>query len=252
MKQLPDDGLIHRFIPALMGSRVHNRQGDARRAVEQWTRVLSYLHEVTGPAHISFNPAAREMFDQEETYKCWLSESVYESSPQLASHLGKHGGLLARTALTFHALCDPRSHVLTEQTMWLAVQYCRRVAKHAAAMFNGVLGTSPAIALAQSLGRSIVADGPLLTTVNRQWMSDHCTEFRKAEDRVKREAVQILEDADWLEQTAGARSYGGWPTKWHVHDRLSQMFAQQGTEWRARRAAVREAIGMEGVTDFIE
>jgi hypothetical protein len=76
-------------------------------------------------------------------------------------------------------------------------------------------------------------------------MSSHCTEFRKADDRVRREAVQILEDADWLEAPVGARAYGGWPRAWNVHERLHTQFSREDEEWRARRAAVRQAIGLE-------
>jgi hypothetical protein len=245
MKQLPDDGLVHRFIPAIMQMRDHNRKGDARPAEAEWAGVLRWLREKTSTRHIEMSPGARKVFDAEEAHKSWLSDSVYESSPQLASHLGKHGGMLARVALTFHACTEPQLDVLSEQTMWLAIKFMRRVAKHAGAMFDGILGTSPPLALARALARSIVAEVGALTTIGRDWMSSHCTEFRKADDRVRREAVQILEDADWIEAKPGARSYGGWPRSWDVNDQVGQLFSRQGVEWRARRAAVREAIGME-------
>ena len=99
--------------------------------------------------------------------------------------------------------------------------------------------------MARALGRSIVAEAGALTTIGRDWMSSHCTEWRKAEDRVRREAVQVLEDADWIEAKPGARSYGGWPRAWDVNDQVMALYSRQGDEWRARRAAVREAIGME-------
>nr|WP_298717246.1 DUF3987 domain-containing protein [uncultured Steroidobacter sp.] len=245
MKQLPDDGLVHRFIPAIMGMRDHNRKGDARPAEAEWASVLRWLRENTRTRHIEMSAGARKLFDEEERHKSWLSDSVYESSPQLASHLGKHGGMLARVALTFHACTDPNADALPEQTMWLAIKFMRRVAKHSAAMFDGILGTSPPLALARALGRSIVAEAGVLTTIGRDWMSSHSTEFRKADDRVRREAVQILEDADWIEAKPGARSYGGWPRSWEVNDQVMTHYSRQGVEWRARRAAVREAIGLE-------
>lgn len=245
MKQLPDDGLIHRFIPAIMGPRSSMRKGDARHAIAHWNGVLTRLRRMP-PAFIELSPEARQLFDQEDAHKSWLSEALYESSPPLASHLGKHGGMLARVALTFHAIVEPQSKFISGQTMWNAILFCRHVARHAGAMFDGILSTSTALSLARALGRSIVAEVGALTTIGRQRMSDHCAEFRKEDDdRVKREAVQILEDADWLEQSAGARSYGGWPTKWTVHERLWNLYSTQGEEWRQRRAAVREAIGLQ-------
>lgn len=42
-------------------------------------------------------------------------------------------------------------------------------------------------------------------------MASHCQTFRKAEEPLQREAVQMLEDADWLSAETHVRSYGGWP-----------------------------------------
>ena len=246
MRKLPDDGLIHRFIPVIIGPRTYERSGDAREAIQYWSTWIDWLIDHIHPAAVTMEPDAKRLFDEEERSKSWLSESIYEASPQLASHLGKHNGMLARVALTFHALNDPGTLVLRARTMWMAVKFCRRVAKHAATMFDSILSTSPALSLARSLARSIVAEASMLTTIGRDWMSNHCAEFRNADDRVRREAVLVLEDADWLEPFPGARAYGGWhTTKWTIHERLASMFAREGQEWRARRMAVREAIGLE-------
>jgi hypothetical protein len=99
--------------------------------------------------------------------------------------------------------------------------------------------------MARALGRSIVAESGTLTTLGRAWLSNHCADFRKeTDDRVRQEAVHILEDADWLEPIPGLRSYGGWPTNWNINLQLFQLFSKEGETWRARRAAVKEAIGM--------
>jgi hypothetical protein len=164
MKQLPDDGLIHRFIPVILNSPNWDAQGDAREAQALFDAMLRYLHQNMPGAIIQMSPEARDLFEAERKHKAYLSDCVYESSPQLASHLGKHGGMLARIALTFHACSEPNSKVLSAETMGTAIRFMRHVAKHAAAMFDGILGTSEPLALARALGRSIVAEGSVLNT----------------------------------------------------------------------------------------
>ncbi len=243
MKQLPNDGLIHRFIPVIMSTAAIDVQGDARQRLDEWDQTLRRLRDNSRPGVVQMSQGARRIFEDEHRYVKTLVSPTYEFAPSLASAMGKHGGMLARVAQTFHGCTYLGETELRAETMWKAVLFLRKVRRHQAALFNEILGTSEALALAKSLGRSIVADGPLLTTVGRQWMSDHCADWKKADDRVRREAIQILEDADWLEQSSGARTYGGWPSKWSVHDQLSRMFSTEGEAWRARRAAVREAIG---------
>jgi hypothetical protein len=83
-----------------------------------------------------------------------------------------------------------------------------------------------------------------MTTIGRDWMTQHCQLFKKtSDDRLRREAVQVLEDADWLMAQTHVRSYGGWPSKYSVHPEVFKIFAREGEQWRARRAAVRDAIG---------
>ena len=118
----------------------------------------------------------------------------------------------------------------------------RRVRRHAYYLYSGILSTSTAFDLGQALARSIAAAPEPITTIGRDWMTQHCLAFKKADDRVRREAVQFLEDADWLEAAIGVRSYGGWSSKFHVHPRVFELYARDGEDWRTRRAAVLDAI----------
>ena len=45
--------------------------------------------------------------------------------------------------------------------------------------------------------------------IGRKQIDDACQAFKKAEDRLRREAVQILEDADWLSAHTHVRTYAG-------------------------------------------
>jgi hypothetical protein len=245
MKNMPEDGLIQRFVPCIMGAPDLEADGDCTAEIAIWEQCLRWAYHFTSGHHeIQFSPEAREMFAYESKEQRKLTMATEGIAPSYAAHLGKHPGMLAEVALTFHVFSgrQPGPEIDTE-TMGRAILYMRRVRKHAYCLYSGILSASPAFELAQALGRSIVAADEPMTTVGRDWMTQHCQAFKKADDRLRREAVQILEDADWLEAGSGARGYGGWPSKYAVHEKVFQMFAREGEQWRARRAAVRDAIG---------
>lgn len=244
MKNMPEDGLIQRFVPCIMGTPDIDADGDCNAEIQHWEQVIRWAYQFTSSSchRVRFNSEAREMFEYERKEQRKLTMATEEMAPSYAAHLGKHPGMLAEVALTFHVFSGHQpGPEIDAQTMKIAILYMRRVRKHAYYLYSGILNTSPAFELAQALARSIVAADEPITTVGRDWMTQHCQAFKKADDRLRREAVQLLEDADWLE--AGSGSYRGWPSKYAVHERVCQMFAREGEQWRERRAAVREAIG---------
>lgn len=250
MKLMPEDGLIQRFVPCILAAPNVDAKGDARQALQEWGRWLEWAYTFTASnAHspVTLSGEAREMFDEEVKSIYRLVGATEDLAPAYASHLGKHPGMLAEIALTFHVFSDAPGRVPTDQisgpTMQYAIRYMRKVRRHAYTLYSSILSSAPAFELAQALARSIVASEEKMTTCGRDWMTQHCQAFKKADDRLRRDAVQILEDADWLEAQAGVRAYGGWPSKYSIHPKVFELFATEGEQWRARRAAVRDAIG---------
>lgn len=250
MKQMPEDGLIQRFVPCIMASPHLDASGDARPAMAEWSRRLEWTYQVTTvgfPTEVSLEAEARALFDAEQRQLRQLVVSTEEFSPAYAAHLGKHSGMLAEVALTFHVLGAEVGRPLPAQVgagaMRYAIRYMRKARRHAHTLYSSILSSAPAFELARALARSIVAAEEPVTTVSRDWMTQHCQAFKKAEDRLRREAVQILEDADWLSADTLVRAYAGWPRGYRVHHRVAELFAREGEQWRARRAAVRDAIG---------
>lgn len=246
MKNMPEDGLIQRFVPCIMGAPNLDACGDCTNEIQYWERCIRWAYNFTSSSHqiVCLSPNARQMFEWERKQQRTLTMATEGFASAYAAHLGKHPGMLAEVALTFHVFSgrEPGPEI-DEQTMDTAIRYMRRVRKHAYYLYSGILSTSPSFELAQALARSIVASEIPITTIGRDWMTQHCQAFKKAEDRLRREAVQFLEDADWLEAGYGVRGYGGWPSKYAVHEKVFSMFAREGEQWRARRAAVRDAIG---------
>lgn len=155
--------------------------------------------------------------------------------------------MLGEIALVFHvfgsALGEQPANELGEEAMHRAIRYLRKARRHAHALYTSILSSAPAFELASALARSIVASETVITTVARDWMTQHCQMFKKADNETRLAAVQILEDSDWLSAQTHVKTYGGWPRGYSVHPKVFEIFAREGEQWRARRAAVRDAIG---------
>jgi hypothetical protein len=224
-----------------------NATGDARSALRDWGARLERaykLTETTFPTHVRFSEGARALFEAEVRSIRELVIATEAFSPAYAAHLGKHPGMLAEAALTFHVFeYDELPPEVAEEAVRYAIRYMRKARRHAHTLYSSILSSAPAFDVARALARSVVASEEPVTTISRDWMTTHCQAFRKADDRLRREAVQMLEDADWLSAETHVRAYGGWPRSYLVHHRVAEIFAREGEQWRARRAAVRDMIG---------
>lgn len=253
MKEMPEDGLIQRFIPCILAAPNLDAAGDARQAMATWGRWLEWAWEITTspyPRYVTLSAEARALFDKEVRTINELVIATEGFSPAYASHLGKHPGMLGEIALTFHvfgcAAGGQPANELGADAMQCAIRFLRKARRHAHALYTSILSSAPAFELASALARSIVASEVVLTTVARDWMTQHCQMFKKADNETRLAAVQILEDADWLSALTHVKTYGGWARGFSVHPKVFEIFAREGEQWRARRAAVRDAIGEGG------
>lgn len=248
LRKLPDDGLIHRFIPCVMAAPADPAGGNAREALREWSALTKQLYEATtcdaGTNCLRISTQARLTFENETRAIRDAVDAAYELSPALASHLGKHPGMLARVALTFHLVDRRQGDAIETDTMEMSARFMRTVRRHAAAMFLGILSTAPALEVARGLARSIAADDHRPVAIGRNYMTQRCRAFRQAQDFERRLAVQALEDAHWLAPVPESRAYGGWgASEWAVNPAVFELFAAEGEAHRQRRQALREILG---------
>lgn len=248
VRKLPDDGLIHRFMPCIMGAPRIPSATSARDALRDWSIRLRDLFARTtcdaAHARTRISTAAQMAFDAEARAIRESIDAIYDLSPALASHLGKHPGMLARVALTFHLIDGRAGDAIERDTMEQAARFMHKVRKHAAALFMGILSTAPALEVARGVARSIVADPARPASIGRNYMTQRCRAFRQAQDFERRLAVQALEDAHWLSPIAESRAYGGWgASEWAVNQRVFDLFAAEGEAHRDRRQTVRDFMG---------
>lgn len=248
LRNVPDDGLIHRFIPCVMRMPIDPAGGDARDALRDWSALLvdvfdaTTMSETRQRARISTQAAM--LYEQEVRALRDAVIAVYDLSPALSAHLGKHAGLIARVALTFHVIDKRAGDAIETDTIKRAIRFMRTVRKHAAALFLSILSTAPALELARHMARAIAAEQISPAAIGRTWLSNHCRAFRAADDAEKRAALGLLCDMAWLRPAAESRGYGAWTvTEWAVNPQIAERFAAAGEQHRARREAVREVFG---------
>lgn len=248
VKKLPDDGLIHRFMPCLMGAPKAPGRASAREALRDWSIRLREVFASTtcekAGAKVRISTGAQIVFDGETRAIRESVDSVYDLSPALASHLGKHPGMLARVALVFHVIDGRQGDAIERDTMEQAARFMHTVRRHAAALFLGILSTAPALEVARGVARAIVGDAARPVSIGRNYMTQRCRAFRQAPDLERRLAVQSLEDAYWLAPVPDSRAYGGWgASEWGINPAVFERFAAEGEAHRDRRQAVRELMG---------
>lgn len=249
MKHMPEDGLIQRFIPCIMQPCVIKRnKGDCTNELKQWADFIQalYSHTSTPNNHhaIKFSEVAQELIDDAFFDIDKTIQAIEDIYPSYASHLGKHKGMLAEVALVFHFILEmPQPSLeISESTVNIAIKFMRRIQKHAFYLYNSVLNASDSFQLAQNLARSIVADQTRPEKIGRDWMIQHCTLFRKADERLRQEAIQFLEDMNWLKAMPWEGLYRGYPKKFQINPKAFDHYAEDGSIWRERRKQVKEFI----------
>jgi hypothetical protein len=243
LRKLSDDGLIHRFMPVVV-RRLNADDGDAdsTAAREDWDAAITKAYRETTREEragaVRMSAGARKLFDAERDALRELVDAAADTAPALASHLGKHPGMIARLALTYHGL-DGVGMKLDVAHMAMAIGYLRIIRSHAAALFGSILSASPAVDLARQLAASIVASR--LTEGSRNAFSQHCRMWRGASEADQRQAVQVLTDARWLAADEGTKPYGGWARRWLVNPMAIERYAEHG---RARLDARRRVASL--------
>lgn len=246
---LPPDGLIQRFLPVLvrpmaaptatLGER-ETIEPCRRRLAE---RMLELYHAPTGVVRLA--PDAARMFAERRDQLRGEVEAVAAFSEPFAGHVAKHAGLIARVALTMHAVTNgaaARETLLDAETMRGAISLVRKLTRHALAMFDMLGGGDDgALSVARAAARSIVAGN--LTELTRRDLIHACRPFRDATDAAKEAALRFLVDAAWLTPLDGSRQYSGRATGYVVHPSVHVKFAAEGEELKTRRALVRELLG---------
>jgi ADP-ribose pyrophosphatase YjhB (NUDIX family) len=246
-KDLPPDGLIQRFLVALVRPATEPDHGvsvaQVRDARERFELRMRELYGLPG-GFVDIAPAARTLMEDRHAAMRRETNAATGLSDPFAGHLAKHPGLLARVALTMHCIqhgAQATLQPLGAETMAAGSRLLRRLGQHALVMFDTLADRGGALPVARAVGATVVALG--LDALTRRDLIHRCRAYRDASEGEQEAALRLLVDAAWLTPVDDGRLYRGRPAQYAVHSQVRVLFAAQGQALRARRMAVRELLG---------
>jgi len=230
-----DDGLIQRF-----GLLVWPDTGGKWQDVDRWPdtdaknkafKVFDYLNnldpmkigaeqdtdqqgEPEGPPFLRFEPAALEIFQE---WRGNLEQRLRgELHPALESHFAKYRKLIPSLALICH-LADGTTGPVTEKSTLRALAWGEYLETHAQRAYGAV--SQPEIAVAKAILQRIQkGDLPKSFSSRDVWRPG----WAKLTDRDQvKEALQLLEDYNWITMERIEDTGGRPKTVFHVNERVS-------------------------------
>ena len=239
--KLPDDGLLQRLLLVLARARElpdgTMLRLDTKGPTEAWDAALRRLYAIPKTV-VHLSGEARAAFELEQRELHGVTLAFEDLHPPFAAHLAKRPGMLARLALTFHALEAPDIKAdISGATMARAVRFMRRQERHAQAVYSTMLGADTGVSLAKAIARSILASR--LELFNRRELTPRCKAFRLADEQTRIAALSLLSDCGWVSCSAHVAAYGAF---WRVDNRVHELFSEHGDAAREQRAAVRARI----------
>ena len=251
-RNLPEDGLIQRFLPIIGAGRVEAVEvPDIEACRGQFAELINRLYAATPRAHAGCVALST---DAQSFLQTWMRQATIAQEafgavePALESHLAKYPTLLLRLALTFHAANvvshehehgrDLAAFPVPSTTLQLAASFLKRARLHALAVYAGQKGAGEAFDVARDIARAVLARG--WERVERRELSQGVRTYRNAERECQDTAIHLLVDLGWLRPSESG--YRAKQARLDVNPRLAGKFADLAQRERERRAIVREAI----------
>jgi hypothetical protein len=254
MRQLPEDGLLQRFIP-IVARRQIITDGDAsgleplRTAYEQTLRRLYFAEPRAHKGAVPLSYEAAVHFREWRIENQRLQEALGSITPALESHVAKYPTLLLRLALVYHCAKvvnyehegarDPAAWPLPVATLLEAARFLKTASRHALALYGSMNGSSATFDLARTIGRAVLASSS--DTTERRLLIQRVRAFRAAEPYEQDAALRLLVDAGWLRPSDSGYELAR-PARYDINPQVRNLFAREAQAEKARRAAVRDAI----------
>ena len=259
-RQLPEDGLLQRFIVAFARRQQILADPPQRADIEaerkRYAETLRRLWQLTPRAHNGIVPMS---FEAAQRFTAWrtenleLQQALGSLDPALESHIAKYPTLALRLALLFHCARivnftderarDPAAWPLPVATLELALRFLHRASQHALVLYLGRKGGSECYELARTVAHFLVARTPEENGggLQRRDLIRRVHSFRAAEEGVQAAALRLLVDLGWLRESEGGYLKAA-PTRYAINPRLHSRFAATAERERQRRATARERI----------
>lgn len=258
--RMDDDGLLQRFMVAIIPTRVRNGSGkpETPGLAEQYEDLIQRIYRMQAPPDGSIVQMSPEALAVQSALIRETTTLVGTSMlpGMLRSHLSKWEGLFPRLCLVYHIIgCAkgefyPTSRPITGATANRVAAFMRGFLLPSAMRFytSLVQASSPSYALAGDLARGILANK--LTRLGKTEASNCSHAWRNAPEHVQKHAIQILVSGGWLLSTGEADGKRSTPA---VNPRAHIEFAAYQQRIRYERrivAALSNASNAHVVDEF--
>lgn len=251
-RELPEDGLLQRFLPFLTrGVTEQRRMPELETLRERYAELLSRLYVAVPRAHkgaVALSFHAREFFREWLKHARLTAEAFGSVEPALEAHFAKYPSFILRIALVLHAAKivsqdqpiarDPGAFEVTLETIEQAAKFLRSARRHAIAIYVNRSG-SETYQLAREVGRAIIARNP--RTIARRDLIQTVRSFRAAESDRQDAVLRLLVDLGWL-KPAEDGYLKAVAARYAVNPAIPGKYVALADRERERRTAIREAI----------
>ena len=237
MEALATDGLLQRFIPGILNSRLSRvGQPDRLDGAGQWEHTVRLVYALPAQTYT----LSEEAFTMFREFQHWferfkLSEVLLEADSTILTAFGKLEGTTARIALLFHALDAPFSPTVSADTLQRAIRLMREYIIPAWRYLIGEMtgGATFDRWVSQWLLYH-AGDGRLNVT-----LSDIKRGARRVMERVSNpvlqdrmilDAMATLEESGWVIRTDDRTQEHRHRADWAINPRLSQAFPTKRKE----------------------
>ena len=251
-RELPEDGLLQRFLPFVARAVAEQRAiPELETLRERYAELLARLYAATpkarkGKVGLSFH--AREFFRDWLKQTRLTAEAFGSVESALEAHLAKYPSFLLRIALVLHAAQivsqdvpiarDPGAFEVSLETIEAAATFLQAARRHAIAVYVNRSG-SETYQLAREVARTVIARQP--EVIARRDLIQTVRSFRAAEGDRQDAVLRLLVDLGWIRPAEDGYQKPV-AARYAVNPAVATKYAALAERERKRRTAIREAI----------
>lgn len=255
MESLATDGLLQRFIPGILNSRLSRvGQPDRLDGAAQWEHTVRLVYALPAQTY-TLSEGAFEVFRE---FQHWferfkLSEVLLEADNTILTAFGKLEGTTARIALLFHALDAPFSPTVSADTLQRAIRLMREYIIPAWRYLIGEMtGGSTFERWVAQWVLYHAGDGRLSVSLSEVKRGARRIMERVSnpvlQDRMVLDAMATLEESGWAIRTDDRTQEHRHRAEWAINPRLAQAFPNHRKEiTRARQFQEDERRRIAGI-----
>lgn len=245
-KDTPDDGLVQRLTPIVLGPSAVGKDEPAPDVASEYEVLVRKLVDLTLPVFdaetLTLDDGGQEVRRRLEVrhHELSVTETI---NRKLASHIGKFDGMFARLCVLFHCILNADESslppVIGADTAERAAAYLHKfLLPHALAFYTTVLGMTDDDDLVRDVAGYILAHNEARITART--FKRGSTAMKALNREQIRRVMQTLEALGWGEIPSDLKPNAA--PRFIVDLRVHTVFTERARDEVARRAEIRRTI----------